>query len=83
VRGKSDTSGAPGRKSKRGGRSGSLGGILAAIGLASDLLYALGAGGAGDRLRASAGYARRRQVTGMLYLLLAVVALVGGRRHAT
>ena len=61
-----------------------LGAMLAAIGLASDLLYALGAGRAGARLRASAGFARRRRhVTAGLYLALAVVALVGGRRRTT
>jgi threonine/homoserine/homoserine lactone efflux protein len=61
-----------------------LGTILATIGLASDLLYALGAGGAGARLRGSAIFARRRRyVAGGVYLALAVVALVGGRRRAT
>ena len=61
-----------------------LGAMLAAIGLVSDLLYAVGAGGAGARLRASAGFARRRcHITAGLYLLLAAVALVGGRRRAT
>jgi threonine/homoserine/homoserine lactone efflux protein len=60
-----------------------LGTILAAIGLAADLLYAVGAGGAGARLRANAGFAtRRRYVTGGVYLALAVVALVAGRRRA-
>jgi threonine/homoserine/homoserine lactone efflux protein len=61
-----------------------LGAVLAAIGLASDLLYALGAGGAGVRLRASAGFWRRRRyVAGGVYLALAVVALAGGRRRAS
>lgn len=59
-----------------------LGTILAAIGLASDLLYALGAGRAGARLRGNANFARRRRyVAGGVYLALAVVALVGGRRR--
>lgn len=59
-----------------------LGGILATIGLASDLLYALAAGRAGTRLRAGAGFARRsRYVAGGVYLALAAVALVGGRRR--
>jgi threonine/homoserine/homoserine lactone efflux protein len=61
-----------------------LGTILAAIGLASDLLYALGAGRAGARLRGNARFARRRRyVAGGVYLALAVVALVGGRRRAS
>ena len=60
-----------------------LGTILAAIGLAADLLYAVGAGGAGARLRANARFARRRRyVAGAVYLALAVVALAGGRRRA-
>ena len=60
-----------------------LGSMLAAIGLAADLLYAAGAGGAGARLRASAAFTkRRRYVTGGVYLALAIVALVGGRRRA-
>jgi threonine/homoserine/homoserine lactone efflux protein len=60
-----------------------LGTMLAAIGLASDLLYALGAGRAGARLRGNARFARRRRyVAGGVYLALAVVALVGGRRRA-
>ena len=60
-----------------------LGSLLAAIGLAADLLYALGAGGAGARLRADARFARRRRyVAGGVYVALAVVALVGGRRRA-
>src|SRR5215207_7767689 len=46
-----------------------LGAILAAIGLASDLLYALGAGRAGARLRGNAIFARRRRhVAGALSL---------------
>ena len=61
-----------------------LGAMLAAIGLACDLLYALGAGRAGARLRGSAGFARRRRhITAGLYLALALVALVGGRRRTT
>jgi threonine/homoserine/homoserine lactone efflux protein len=61
-----------------------LGAMLAAIGLASDLLYAVGAGRVGARLRATAGYARRRRyVAGVVYFGLAVVALVGGRRRAS
>jgi threonine/homoserine/homoserine lactone efflux protein len=61
-----------------------LGTILAALGLASDLLYALGAGRAGARLRANGGFARRRRyVAGGVYLVLAVVALAGGRRRAS
>jgi threonine/homoserine/homoserine lactone efflux protein len=60
-----------------------LGGLLATIGLASDLLYALAAGRAGARLRASTGFAgRSRFVAGGVYLALAAVALVGGRRQA-
>jgi threonine/homoserine/homoserine lactone efflux protein len=60
-----------------------LGTMLAAIGLAADLLYALGAGRAGARLRANVRFARRRRyVAGAVYLALAAVALVGGRRRA-
>ena len=60
-----------------------LGAILAAIGLASDLLYALGAGAVSGRLRGRARLARgRRYVTGGVYLALAVVALTGERQRA-
>jgi threonine/homoserine/homoserine lactone efflux protein len=58
-----------------------LGGILAAIGLSFDLLYALGAGALGSLVRGNARLARRRRVvTGGIYLALAAVALGGGRR---
>lgn len=61
-----------------------LGTILATIGLASDLLYALGAGRAGVKLRGNAVFARRRRyVSGGVYLALAALALVGGRRRAS
>ncbi len=61
-----------------------LGGILAGLGLASDVLYALVAGRGSSWLRASSGFARsRRYVTGGVYAALAVVALVGGRRQGS
>lgn len=60
-----------------------LGAMLAAIGLASDLLYAIAAGRVGARLRGNAGFARRRRhVAGAVYLLLAALALIAGRRRA-
>jgi threonine/homoserine/homoserine lactone efflux protein len=58
-----------------------LGAILAAIGLASDLIYALAAGRAARGLRTSPRLARiRGRLTGVVYLALAAVALAGGRR---
>jgi threonine/homoserine/homoserine lactone efflux protein len=58
-----------------------LGGLLAAIGLSSDLMYALAAGSLGALVRGNAAIARRRgQLAGGVYLALAAVTLVGGRR---
>jgi threonine/homoserine/homoserine lactone efflux protein len=55
-----------------------LGGVLATLGLAVDLVYAVVAGRLGERLR---GGARRRFVTGGVYLALAgLAAASGGRR---
>jgi threonine/homoserine/homoserine lactone efflux protein len=58
-----------------------LGGLLAAIGLSVDLLYALAAGSLGALVRGNAAIARRRgQLAGGVYLALAAVTLAGGRR---
>jgi threonine/homoserine/homoserine lactone efflux protein len=58
-----------------------LGGLLAAIGLAVDLLYALAAGSLGVLVRGNAALASRRgQLAGGVYLALAAVTLAGGRR---
>ena len=58
-----------------------LGGLLAAIGLSVDLMYALAAGSLGALVRGNAAIARRRgQLAGGVYLALAAVTLAGGRR---
>ena len=57
-----------------------LGGMLAVIGLASDLAYAFAAGRAAQRLRTAARARRRRYAAGGVYLALALAALAGGRR---
>ena len=58
-----------------------LGGLLAAIGLSLDLMYALAAGSLGALVRGNAAIARRRgQLAGGVYLALAAVTLAGGRR---
>jgi len=60
-----------------------LGTVLAAIGLTCDILFALGAVRASARVRGSERFARRRRhVTGGVYLGLAALALVTGRRQA-
>ncbi|MEN3541299.1 LysE family translocator [Microbispora sp. ZYX-F-249] len=51
-----------------------LGLVIAVIGLASDLAYALTAGSLGGRLRAST----LRYASGLVYLALALVAALGG-----
>jgi threonine/homoserine/homoserine lactone efflux protein len=60
-----------------------LGALFLAIALPLDLLYALGAGSIGARLRGRPALLRgRRWVTGTLYLALAAAAvLAGGRRR--
>jgi len=59
-----------------------LGGILAAIGLAIDVLYALGAGRGSSWLRSGTRFAgARRYGAGGVYAALAVLALVGGGRR--
>ena len=60
-----------------------LGAVLFAIGLTSDVVYALGAGSVGAWLRGRPALMRRRRwVTGGVYLALAAVAaLAGGRRR--
>ncbi|MEU6413641.1 LysE family translocator [Microbispora sp. NPDC046933] len=55
-----------------------LGLVLAVIGLASDLVYALTAGSLGRRLRAST----LRYASGVVYLALALVAALGGAGRA-
>ena len=58
-----------------------LGGLLAAIGLSVDLMYALAAGSLGGLIRGNAAVARRRgRMAGGVYLALAAVTLAGGRR---
>ncbi len=58
-----------------------LGGLLAAIGLSVDLMYALAAGSLGGLIRGNPALARRRgQVAGGVYLALAALTLAGGRR---
>jgi threonine/homoserine/homoserine lactone efflux protein len=58
-----------------------LGGLLAAIGLSIDLLYALAAGSLGGLIRGNAAVQRiRAGAAGSVYLALAAVTLAGGRR---
>jgi threonine/homoserine/homoserine lactone efflux protein len=58
-----------------------LGGLLAAIGLSVDLMYALAAGSLGGLIRGNAAVARwRGRMAGGVYLALAAVTLAGGRR---
>jgi threonine/homoserine/homoserine lactone efflux protein len=58
-----------------------LGGLLAAIGLSVDLMYALAAGSLGTLVRGNAAMTRLRgRLTGGVYLALAAVTLAGGRR---
>ncbi len=60
-----------------------LGGLLAAIGLSVDLMYALAAGSLGGLIRGNAAVARRRgRMAGGVYLALAAVTLAGGRRSS-
>ena len=57
-----------------------LGLIMAAIGMASDVAYALAAGSLGDWLNRRPAFLRRqRYLTGGIYLALGVVAAVTGR----
>jgi threonine/homoserine/homoserine lactone efflux protein len=58
-----------------------LGALLTAIGLTSDLLYALAAGSLGALVRGNPAVARwRGRMAGGVYLALAAVTLAGGRR---
>ena len=58
-----------------------LGGLLAAIGLSVDLMYALAAGSLGGLVRGNPALARvRGRAAGGVYLALAAVTLAGGRR---
>jgi len=60
-----------------------LGLVLATLGLASDVLYALGAGAIGARLRRHpAIHARRRFATGAVYIALGVTAALSGDRRS-
>ena len=60
-----------------------LGGLLAAIGLSVDLMYALAAGSLGGLIRGNAAVARwRGRMAGAVYLALAAVTLAGGRRSS-
>lgn len=60
-----------------------LGTLLAAIGLTSDLIYALAAGSLGALVRGSPAVARwRGRMAGGVYLGLAALTLVGGRRSS-
>jgi threonine/homoserine/homoserine lactone efflux protein len=59
-----------------------LGGLVGTIGLVSDMIYAVGAGSLGERLRKSHRFRRRqRYATGLIYLGLgAATAVTGSRR---
>jgi threonine/homoserine/homoserine lactone efflux protein len=59
-----------------------LGGLVGTIGLVSDMIYAVGAGSLGERLRNSPRFRRRqRYATGLIYLGLGAATAVTGHRR--